>query len=113
MDIKEFQNEQLENHYDYVLNSILDNIKKHIISHPYDNSIKYDTQTSFLVGEKSKRQPIWIYREVERNYDSLVKDLKEQGIDLKRVEEYKIIKKGYFRKKEYRELEDKYYILSW
>lgn len=114
MQIEELQKQQQEEHYQYIKNAIIDNVKRYIKQNPYSGCLDYYNNGSFLVRRKSGLpEPIWIYSHIERYFDRLVDDLRCEGIEICKVKNYEIKTKGFFKKKEYKEFKNECFKLSW
>lgn len=103
MNIKEYQLQQQEIDYNTTKENVIKRLKGEIERYPYVYSCKI------------KPTPFYpfLYHDIQRHYDRLIEDLKQEGINLKHIEEYSIISGGFLFKREKKVFNSKYYILSW
>lgn len=114
MGIKEFQKEQKDKYYEYVKEAILSDIKLNIKNDPKIEYIDYCRNSSFIVRQlDNHREPIWIYSKIDMFFDRLKKDLKLDGVELRKIEVYEDRKVGLFKKGIIKEFVYDYYKLSW
>lgn len=107
--IKQYQEDMKKEQYNHIKNAILSNVRIEIKNNPNIDSINYYKDTSFRVG----MSPIWIYNKIDTWFDDLSKDLKEEGITLKKIEVHTMRETGIFKKKIIKEFNYDYYNLSW
>lgn len=100
--IQEYQKRIKEKHYDGYKLKIICRIKLTISDNDNANQIKYSI---------NKKPTMYMF--IEGNFDRLEKDLKNEGLSLQYKEDHIVKYKGVFKKVEYTEIVDQYYLIAW
>ncbi|OSA89106.1 UNVERIFIED_ORG: hypothetical protein B2H93_16755 [Clostridium botulinum] len=114
--IAEYQIQQQRDYINKIKNEIIEDLKRYISENPYITELKY-YKYEFEYGFNGYLNNLSVllskYDKIDKNFKEIKEELKKENIKINYMEEYKTTYTGLFKKKQKRELDRQYYLITW